>query len=135
MQVARPVDAAEHVPKERGDVVHVEPRIVLPGSDPQVLGQRELPLAENRVGRGQQLLRTPALGKRRVTLTANGQQQRMHPGSVDGMHRVQARYDTGNCRSGQLVNQLAEHRVFLRRTPYHGEGPHRVGAMPDRFDP
>ena len=46
----RPVDALEQVPEERGDVVDVERRVVLLGDDQQVLGQRQLPLAEDRVG-------------------------------------------------------------------------------------
>src|SRR5262249_6469737 len=52
VEVARPVDALEQVAEEAGDVVDVEGGVVLAGDDEQVLGQRELPLAEDGVGAG-----------------------------------------------------------------------------------
>ena len=64
MQIAHPVDAFEHVAEEILDVAHVELLAVLPGRDPQILGQRKLPLAEDCVGRGKQFLRTAPLGER-----------------------------------------------------------------------
>ena len=108
--------------------MHVERRIVLAGRDQQILGQRELPLAQDRVGRGQQFLRPAALGIGRVALAADRQQQRMHAGGIDRMHRVQARESrVGNHRPGELVNQLAEHRVFLRRPADDRERPEAPG--------
>ena len=93
MQIAPPIDALQHVPKKRGDVVNVERGIVLAGHDPQIFGQRQLPLPQHGVGQRQQFGRTLALGIGNVAFAADGQQQRMHARGVDGMDRVQARHD------------------------------------------
>ena len=57
----------------------------------------------------------------------------MHARGVDGMNRVHAVHHRRNDRPGQLVNDLAETGVFLRRPAHHGERPDRIGAMPDLF--
>ena len=56
-----------------------------PCGDQQILGQRQLPLAEDGVGLGQQFLRFALGGIGEVALAADGQQQRMDPGGIDGM--------------------------------------------------
>ena len=61
-----------------------------------------------------------------VTLAADGQQQRMHSGGIDRMHAMHARQHGRNDRPGDLVNQLAERGVFLRRAADHGERPDRI---------
>ena len=134
VQVARPIDALQHVPQERGDVVDVELRIVGLVDDQQVLGQRQLPLAEDRVGLRQQLLRPLRFGERPVALAADRQQQRMHAGRIDRVHAVHAGQHGGNHRPGQLVDQLAEDRVFLRRPADDRERPDRIVAMIDLLD-
>ena len=69
-----------------------------------------------------------------VALAADGQQQRMDAGRLDGVDRPHARDRPRNHRPGQLVDQLAEHRVFLRRAADHRERPDRVVAMVDALD-
>ena len=64
--------------------------VVFAGHDQQILGQRQLPLAQDGVGRGEQFLRPAPLEVGRVALAADRQQQRMHARRIDGVHRVQA---------------------------------------------
>ena len=63
-----------------------------------------------------------------------GQQQRMHAGRIDGVHGVDAGNHLRNDRAGQLVDQLAEHRILLRRPAHHGERPDRAVAVIDVLD-
>ena len=105
------------------------------GDDQQVLGQRHLALAQDGVGLGEQFLRL-ALGRvGHVALAADGQQQRMHAGGVDRVDGVDAGQHGGNDRAGQLVDQLAERRVLLRRTANGRERPDRVLADGTRHRP
>ena len=53
----------------------------------------------------------------------------MHAGGVHGVDGLDARYLLRNRRAGQLVDQLAEDRVFLRRPADHRKWPDRVAAM------
>ena len=46
-----------------------------------------------------------AFGVRNVTFAAEGQQQRMHSRGIDGVDRMNARYDRRNERAGQFVNR------------------------------
>ncbi len=112
----------------------VELRIVLLGHDQQVLGQRQLPLAEDGVGVGQQFLRFAAAGIRDVALAADRQQQRMHAGRVDRVDRVHAGDDRRQDRPGEVVDQLAERGVFLRRSADDGERPDGAGPVIDGVD-
>ena len=78
-----------------------------------------------KVGQGQQFPRPPRILVGHISLAADGQQQRMHAGCVDGVDRVDARNGLRDDRPDQLVDQLAEHRVFLRRAAHHRERPDR----------
>src|SRR5688572_13020359 len=129
VQIARPVDAAQQMPNERGNVVNVEVGVVVARNDEQVLRQRHLALPENRRGLGEQLLRLAPLTVRHITLAANGQEQRVYAGRIDGVYRVYAGNDRGNNRPRQLVNERPERRVFLRRTSNDRERPDRAGPM------
>ena len=120
-----PVHALQQVPEERRNVVNVEVGIVLAGDDEQVLRQRQLPLAEDGVGAGEQLLRPALLGIGNVALAADGQQQRMHAGRIDGVNRVHAGHHRRDDRAGQFVDDLAEAGVLLRRPADDGERPDR----------
>ena len=91
VQIAAPIGPLEHVPKERGDVVNIELRIVVAVGDQQELRQRKLSLAEDGARLREQFLRRRSFEKRRVPLAADGQQQRMHPGGIDGVHGMDAR--------------------------------------------
>ena len=73
-------------------------------------------------------------GERPVALAADRQQQRMHAGRVDGVHADNARQHGGNHRPGQLVDELAEDRVFLRRPADDRERPDRAVAVIDVLD-
>lgn len=129
MQIGAPIGSLQDVTEERLDVVDVELRIVLASNDEKVLGQRELTLAKNRVRAGQQLLRL-ALGRvRDVSLAADCKQQRMYSGGIDGVDRFDSGDDRGNDRAGDLVDDLAKARVFLRRSADHRERPNRAVAM------
>ena len=75
--------------------------------------------------------RLGALAEGHVALAADGEQERMHAGGVDGVHGAHAGQHRGNERAGQLVDELAEDAVLLRRPADHGEGPDRVVAVVD----
>ena len=96
VQIARPVDPLEQVAEERGDVVNIQRGIVLARHDQQVLGQRELPLAEDRAGGREDLLRPANRFVRHVPLAGDRQEKGMNPGSVNGVHGA----DAGDARSG-----------------------------------
>jgi hypothetical protein len=83
----------------------------------------------------QQLPRTPRLLIGHVSLAADDQQQRVDAGRVHGMHRMDPGHFLGNHRAHQLVDQLAEERIFLRRAADHGERPERPRAVVDVLDP
>ena len=57
VQVAAPIDPLQHVAEELGHVAHVQARVVLAGGDPEILGQRHLPVAQQGVGLRQQFPR------------------------------------------------------------------------------
>src|SRR5207253_1042413 len=80
------------------------------------LGQRQLPLTENRVGTREQFLRFAPLGVRNVALAAEGEQQRVDAGGIDCVDGVDARHHRRNDRAGEFVDDLAEAGVLLRRT-------------------
>ena len=134
VQIAPPIDPLQHVAEELGHVADVQLRVVLAGDDPQVLGQRQLPVAQQGVGQREQFPRPAALLVGHVALAADGQQQRMHAGRVDRMDRPHARNLLRNHRPDQLVDQLAEDRVFLRRAADDRERPDRSRAMIDVLD-
>ena len=48
MEIASPVGSFQDVPEEVGNVSHVEPGIVFLGDQQQILGQRELAVAQER---------------------------------------------------------------------------------------
>ena len=105
------------------------------GDDQQVLRQRQLPLAEDRVGDGEDLLRPALGGVGHVALAGDGQEQRVDAGRVDGVDGAHAGDDAGDDRAGQLVDQLAEGGVFLRRPADRGERPDGAVAVVDALDP
>ena len=86
---------SQHVAEERGDVVHVELRIVGLVGDQQEFGERQLALAEDGVGLREQFLRALRFGERPVALAADRQQQRMHAGGIDGVDAVDAGQHVG----------------------------------------
>src|SRR5262249_35619605 len=134
VEVARPVDALEQVTEEAGDVVDVEGGVVLAGDDEQVLGQGELPLAEDGVGAGEQLLGKAGGGVGDVALAADGEQEGVDPGSVDGVDGVEAGDDGGDDGAGQLVDDLAEAGVLLGGPADDGKGPDGARAVVDVLD-
>ncbi len=68
----------------------VERGLVLAGDDQQVFGQRELALAQERVGDGQDLLGASHRGVGHVALAGDGQEQGVDAGGVDGVDGVDA---------------------------------------------
>ena len=120
--------------EEARDVVDVERRLVFPGDDQQVLGQRELPLAEQGVGGGQDFLGASHGRVGDVALAGDGQKQGVNAGGVDGVDRVDAGKHARDDRPGQLVDQGAERRVFLGRPSHRGKRPDGPFAVVDAFD-
>ena len=55
-----------------------------------------------------------------------------HQDWVDNVDRVQAGNDARDDGAGQLVDELAERRVLLRRPADHRERPDRPGPVVDR---
>lgn len=86
-------------------------------------------MAEQGIGLGQELLWLVRGRVGCVALAADGEQQRMNPGGIHGMHGVDTRQERGDEGSGQLVHELTEDRVLLRRTSDHRERPHGVVAV------
>ena len=76
--------------------------------------------------------RTVGIGH--VALAGDGQEQRVDAGGVDGVDGVDARDHAGDDRPGQLVDQGAEGRVFLRRPSHRRERPDGTVAVIDAFD-
>src|SRR5262249_1367965 len=74
------------------------------------------------------------IGERRVPLAANRQQERVHPGGIDGVNCLQARNEGRDNRASELVDELAKDGVFLRGAADDGEGPDRPGAMENTLD-
>ena len=120
--------------EETRDVVDVERRLVFARDDQQVLGQRELPLTEQGIGGGQDLLGAPHGRVGHIPLAGDGQKKGVNAGGIDGMHRVDARKYARNDRAGQLVDQGAEGRVFLGRPSHRRERPDRPFAVVNAFD-
>ena len=56
MQIPSPIYPAEQGLQERADVMNVQVRKICLVDDLQVLGQRQLALAKQRIGLGEQLL-------------------------------------------------------------------------------
>ncbi len=135
MQVTLRIDPLEHVTEHRHDVVDVQLRIVFPRSDQHVLRQRQLPLAQDRVGTRQQLHRPTLARIRHVPLAANRQQQGMNSRCIHRVNRMHARHHRRDRRTGQLMNDLAKRRVLLRRPPHNRERPHRVATVIHLLDP
>jgi len=50
MQIAPPINSLQYVAQKSLDVVHFEVGIVIACSDEEILGQRHLPLPQNRIG-------------------------------------------------------------------------------------
>ncbi len=84
------------------------------------------------VGLGEDFLWLP-LAERHVAFAADGQQQGVHPG---GVHRLDF-HDAGEFlrrqRCHQLVDEVAEAGVLLRRAAHHGEVPDGILAVIDIF--
>ena len=59
----------------------------------------------------------------------------MHARRVDRVDGLHARDRPRNRRAGDLVDQLGEHRVFLRRAADHGKRPDGIVAVIDVLDP
>src|SRR5688572_21516877 len=55
----------------------------------------------------------------------------MDAGGIDGMDGMNARHNSGNDRPGELVDDLAEVRILLRRPADDREWPNRIGTMID----
>ena len=54
----------------------------------------------------------------RITFAAHGQQQRMHPGCVHGMHVAHALKNLRHQRPCEFVDKVAKDRIFLRRAAH-----------------
>ena len=91
-------------------------------------------MAEDGVGLREQFLRALGFGEGPVAFAADREQQRMDAGGVDRVDADDAGEDGGNDGAGQLVDELAEDGVFLRRAADDGEGPDRAVAVIDVFD-
>ena len=132
--VAPPVDTGEEPIKERFDVVGVESRSFEAVDDEEVFRQRQLPLAEDARGLREELGRAIGLPPRLVALAPHRQEERVDAGGVDGMDARHAGEDGGDDRPGELMDEPAEHRVFLRRPPHDRDRPDRAVTVGDAID-
>ena len=83
--VAGPVGAGEHVGEEGLHVVGIEPGRLGPVDDEEILRQRQLPLAEDRRGLGEQFGWPIGPLPWKVAFAADSEQQRMDARGIDGM--------------------------------------------------
>ncbi len=81
-----------------------------------------------------ELLRLPARSIGDIAFAANRQEQGMHAGGIDSIHRAHARDDGGDDWPGQFVDQFAKRCVFLWRSSHHGEGPDSPLAVIDALN-
>ena len=132
--VTPPVDAGEEPIEEGFDVVGVEPWSFETVDDEEVFRQRQLPLAEDARGLREELGRAIGLPPRLVALAPHREEERVDAGGVDGMNARHAGEDGGDDRPGELVDEPAEHRVFLRRPPHDRDRPDGAGAVGDAID-
>jgi len=86
MQIAGEINAFENVPQEGGLIVDIKLWIIFLRCDDQILGKRELPLSQNRIGICQQFLRCSVGVVGNVAFAADCKQQRMHACFIDGMN-------------------------------------------------
>ena len=70
---------------------------------------------------------------RHVTLAADGQEQGVNAGGVDGVDGLEAGKFDGHHGSRQFVNEFAEGGVFLGRPADNGEGPDRAPRGDRRY--
>src|SRR6056297_3981366 len=133
MQIATPVDTFKQVLKKGRNIVDIKSWIVIFGSDQQVLGEGELPLSKDSAGLGEQFLGVIGLVEGGVTFTADGQQQRMNAGGINGMYRFNAGKHIRDERTGQLVDKGTEAGILLWRPADGSEGPDRIRTMVDAF--
>ena len=129
--VAAPVGAGEKVGEEGLHVVGIESGRLGPVDDEEILCQRQLPLAEDRRGLREQFGRPIRPLPRKVAFAADSQQQRMDARGIDGMDARHAGQDRGDHGAGELVDEPAKERVFLRRPADYGDRPDRPLAVPD----
>src|SRR5690606_9548406 len=125
--------ALEDVLDESADVLDIEIRVVLARRDQEILRERALAEAEDGVRDRQELLGDP-LAPWDVALASDREKERMHARGIDRVERVNAGNLLGDDGRGDLVDQLSEGRVLLRRPADHGEGPDRIAAMPNLLD-
>ena len=121
--------------EEGGDVVDVEAGVVLVGDDPEVFRQRELPLAEDRVGGGEDLLGAADGRVGDVAFAGDREEQRVDAGGIHGVDGPHPGDDARDDRPRQFVDQLAEGGVLLRRPSDRRERPDGPRAMVDAIDP
>ena len=133
--VATPVDPLEQVGEERGHVVGIEARGIATAYDEEILGERQLPLAEDRRGLCEQFGGPARPFPGHVALAAHGQQQRVDSRGVDRMHARHAGKNGGDHGAGEFVHEPAEERVFLRGAADDRHRPDRPVTMPDMLDP
>ena len=134
MQVGPPVHPLQKMQQKSGDIVNVQRRIVFPRDDQQIFGQGELSLAEDGVGAGEKLLGLSLGGIGDIALRADGQQQGVDPGGIDGMDGMNSGHHGGDHGAGQVVNDLAEAGILLRRPADYRKGPDGLGAVVDSLD-
>ena len=129
MSIASPVDPSQHVLEKPPDVMNVEQRVVLLGHNEKVLGQRKLPLPKDCGGLREQFLRAIRLRVRRVPLTTDRKQKRVHSRFVDRVYGLHSRQHGRNDRPGDLVNDFPERRVLLRWPPNDRERPDGISPV------
>jgi len=89
VQVAPPIDPFQQMAQKSGKIVNIGARSSSPRQSADI-GQRQLPLAEQGVGLGQQLARLFVGSIGQVAFTADNQQQGMHAGGIDRMNGTHA---------------------------------------------
>ncbi len=133
--VASPVDPLEQVGEEGGDVMRIQARGITAAHDEEILGQRQLPLSEDRGGLREQFGGPARPLPRHVALAAHGEEQRVDARGVDRMHTRHAGENGGDHGACEFVHEPAEERVFLRGPADDGHRPDRPVTMPDMLDP
>ena len=127
MQIAAQIDPFQH---ELQVLIYVMggQTIARIGGDEQIFGETQLSGTEDMTGDGHQLGRAFDGHEGGVSLTADGQQERMNTRCIDGMHFLYPGYFIRYGVAGHLMDQLSETRVLLRRTTDDRERPDGILA-------
>ena len=119
------------MPQKCGHIAGGEARRVFMRHKKNIFCQGRLRGSKQVQARSDQLARAALVFIGRIAFAAHGQQQRMHPGCVHGMHIAHALKNLRHQRPCEFMDKVAKDRILLRRTAHGGKGPDGTFAVVD----